>query len=112
MDTKKLYVGSLSYQTTAADLQQLFSSVAVVADTDVIIIKDKETGRSKGFGFVTLPAEVAEQAIAEFNNYELDGRKLVVNEARPVEDRRPSGGGGFRPNGGGDRNGGNSRPRY
>jgi cold-inducible RNA-binding protein len=98
--SKKIYVGSLPYSTTAADLQELFGSAGTVDNATVI--SDRETGRSKGFGFVEMPNdEEADKAIDQFNGYDLDGRSLVVNEARPQEPRT---GGSF---GGGNRGGGN-----
>lgn len=99
METK-LYVGNLSYNSTEDDLKSLFSQAGTVTSVDVI--KDRETGRSKGFAFVEMssPSE-AEQAIKLFNGYELDRRALKVNPARPKEDRGYSGGGGSRGGGGG-----------
>src|ERR1041384_3302954 len=97
--TKKIYVGNLSYQTTENDLTNLFEQAGQVES--VAIITDRDTGRSKGFGFVEMGAEDADKAIAQFNGAEIDGRTLTVNEARPREER--SGGrGGF----GGGRNSG------
>ena len=99
METK-LYVGNLSYNSTEEDLKTLFSQAGTVVSAD--IIKDRETGRSKGFAFVELssPSE-AEQAIKLFNGYELDHRALKVNAARPKEDRGYSGSGGSRGGSGG-----------
>jgi RNA recognition motif-containing protein len=79
--------------------------------TEAVVITDKFSGRSKGFGFVTMSSdEEAQKAVEMFNGYELDGRKLVVNEARPMTERKPRsfGGGGY---GGGDRGGYNRGPR-
>jgi cold-inducible RNA-binding protein len=104
----KLYVGNLSFATTELDLQDLFGQVGHVAD--VKIIQDKFTGKSRGFGFVTMGSdELATEAISKFNGYSLDNRPLTVNEARPQEprsdrffpDEPPRGGGG----GGGGRGG-------
>lgn len=96
----KLYVGNLSYSTREEDLQTLFTEFGPV--TSVAIITDKASGRSKGFGFVEMEsAEAAQAAIAKLNNFEYQGRRLTVNEARPKEDRPQ--GGGF---GGGNRGGG------
>lgn len=89
--TKKLYVGNLPFQTTENDLSDLFSQVGTVES--VRIITDRDTGRSRGFGFIEMGDEEAEKAIGEFNGKELDGRALTVNEARPQVDR---GGGGGR----------------
>jgi len=95
--TKKLYVGNLSYNATETQLRELFSQVGQV--DSVALITDRETGRSKGFGFVEMNTEEASrEAIKRFNGYTLDERSLTVNEARPREER--SGGGGF---GGGSR---------
>lgn len=107
---KRLFVGNLPYEFTEDDLRNLFSSYGEVSYAK--IITDRDTGRSKGFGFVELPAEAADKAIAEVNGKEVDGpqgpRAVVVNEARPMEDRpqRDFGGGGRSGGfGGGDRGG-------
>jgi RNA recognition motif-containing protein len=95
----KLYVGNLSYSTREDDLQSLFADFGAV--TSVAIITDRATGRSKGFGFVEMEsAEAAQAAITKLNNFEFQGRRLTVNEARPKEDR-PQGGGYGRGGGGG-----------
>ena len=95
----KLYVGNLSYGTTSSDLEQLFAQHGTVSSAEVIA--DRETGRSKGFGFVQMGSdEEAQAAIAALNGQQHDGRALTVNEAKPREDR-PRGGGG----GGGGRGG-------
>src|SRR6266436_1118866 len=105
---KRLYVGNLSYQTTETDLTNLFEAVGQVESAN--IITDRDTGRSKGFGFVEMGNEDAEKAIAQFNGTELNGRALTVNEARPREERSGGGGrggyGGGRGGGGGGRGGG------
>lgn len=80
----KLYVGNLPYKFTADDLKNLFSAYGTVTAT---IIDDRATGRSKGFGFVELEDSVSEQAIAEMNGKDVDGRGIVVNVARPMQDR-------------------------
>jgi len=80
--SKRIYVGNLSYQTTEGDLADLFEQVGAV--DSVSIITDRDTGRSKGFGFVSMNDEDAEKAIAAFNGKELSGRALTVNEARPL----------------------------
>jgi cold-inducible RNA-binding protein len=90
---KKLYVGNLPFKTTEGDLEDLFSAAGAV--DSVRIITDRETGRARGFGFVEMANdEDAEKAIEQFNQYELEGRALTVNEARPREDRGGFGGGG------------------
>jgi len=97
----KLYVGNLSYNTTGSDLEQLFAQHGTVQSAEVIA--DRDTGRSKGFGFVEMSSqEEAQKAIAALNGQEHDGRALTVNEAKPREDRPRGGGGGF----GGGRGGG------
>ena len=95
---KKLYVGNLSYRMTDSDLEQLFASHGSV--TSAQIIMDRDTGRSKGFGFVEMANDQdATAAITALNGKEIEGRTLTVNEARPKEDR--SGGGGRGGYGGG-----------
>jgi RNA recognition motif-containing protein len=80
--TKKVYVGNLPFRTTEEDLANLFQQVGPVES--VSIITDRDTGRSKGFGFVSMGAEDAEKAIAQFNGADFNGRALTVNEARPI----------------------------
>ena len=83
---KKLYVGNLSYNMTEDTLKDTFSAAGSV--DSAIIIKDKMSGRSKGFGFVEMSTdEEAQKAIEMFNGKDLDGRALTVNEARPMEER-------------------------
>jgi cold-inducible RNA-binding protein len=82
---KKIFVGNLSFQTSENDLSDLFAQVGQVES--VSIITDRMTGRSKGFGFIEMQDEQAEQAIARFNGAEVSGRKLTVNEARPLVKR-------------------------
>jgi RNA recognition motif-containing protein len=95
----KLYVGNLSFNTDNASLEQLFSGIGTVESASVV--EDRETGRSRGFGFVEMAnKEDGERAIAELDGKEYEGRQLKVNEAKPREDR---GGGGY---GGGNRGGG------
>lgn len=95
----KLYVGNLSFHLTSDDLQEHFAQAGTVESAKVI--EDRETGRSRGFGFVEMSsAEEAQAAIEQFNGEDLDGRSLVVNEARP-RDERGGGGGGNRGGGGG-----------
>jgi cold-inducible RNA-binding protein len=105
--SKKIYVGNLSYQTTENDLTGLFEQVGEVHS--VSIITDRDTGRSKGFGFVEMGDDEAEKAISQFNGTEVNGRALTVNEARPREERsggRGGFGGSRGASGGGGRSGG------
>ncbi len=108
---KKLYVGNLSYDTSDSDLQKLFETYGTVESVQVI--KDRDTGRSKGFAFVEMAnGQEAQAAISALNGKEIDGRALTVNEARPREDRGGGGGGGGgRGYGGGGRSGGGGRDR-
>src|SRR5436190_16920092 len=101
----KLYVGNLSYNTTGSDLEQLFAAHGQVSSAEVIA--DRDTGRSKGFGFVQMGSDAeAQAAIAALNGKEFDGRALTVNEAKPREDRPRGGGGGGGGYGGGRGGGG------
>ena len=96
----KLYVGNLAFATSSQDLQELFAAAGTVESASVV--EDRDTGRSRGFGFVEMSTkEEATSAIDQFNGKELGGRALKVNEAKPRENR---GGGGF---GGGNGGGGN-----
>ena len=89
----KLYVGNLAFQTSSEDLQQLFAQAGTVQSASVI--EDRDTGRSRGFGFVEMASkEEGDAAISQFNGKEFNGRNLTVNEARPREDRGNRGGGG------------------
>ncbi|MBA2341742.1 MAG: RNA-binding protein [Pyrinomonadaceae bacterium] len=98
----KLYVGNLAFQTSSEDLQQLFAQAGTVESASVV--EDRETGRSRGFGFVEMSSkEEGNAAIQQFNGQEMGGRALTVNEAKPREDR---GGGGGRGGFGGNRGGG------
>ena len=105
----KLYVGNLSFQTSSEELQQLFSQAGTVESASVV--EDRDTGRSRGFGFVEMATkEEGESAIAQFNGKEVNGRALNVNEARPRENRGGGGGcgrGGYGGNRGGGGFGGN-----
>ncbi|MGO8748380.1 MAG: RNA recognition motif domain-containing protein [Thermoguttaceae bacterium] len=90
---KKLYVGNLAYSTSSSDLQRLFATYGTVESAQVI--EDRETGRSKGFGFVEMGTDQeAQAAIQGLHGQEQDGRPLTVNEARPREERGGGGGGG------------------
>jgi cold-inducible RNA-binding protein len=105
---KKIYVGNLSFQTTETDLSDMFGEIGQVES--VKIITDRDTGRSKGFGFIEMSDDAAaEKAITLLNGKEVNGRSLTVNEARPMERRdsgpRGSGGGGGRDRGGRGRGG-------
>jgi RNA recognition motif-containing protein len=107
----KLYVGNLSFNTSAQDLTELFGSVGTVESANVI--EDRETGRSRGFGFVEMSSkEEGQNAIEQLNGKEIDGRELKVNEAKPQESRGGGGGGrggsrgGYGGGGGGNRGGG------
>ncbi len=110
----KLYVGNLPYNTVDADLQSLFSQAGTVKSAQVI--KDRQSGRSKGFGFVEMSSdEEAQSAITMFHGKDYSGRPLTVNIARPREDRPGGGGGGggYRSgnSGGARRSGGGDRDR-
>ena len=118
--SKNLYVGNLSFNTTADDLREAFSEFGTVTSAQVIM--DRETGRSRGFGFVEM-SDGAEQAVSAMNGRDLGGRTLTVNEAKPREDRGGGGGGGrggygggrggYGGGGGGGRGGyGGGRDRY
>jgi RNA recognition motif-containing protein len=105
---KKLYVGNLSYSISDGDLEQLFAQHGQVQSAQVIM--DRDTGRSKGFGFVEMGSDQdAQAAIAALNGKEIEGRTLTVNEARPKEDRGGGGGGGGRGGYGGGGGGGGRR---
>ena len=100
MDKNKLFVGSLPWSINSDGLKELFSQYGEI--TDVAVISDRDTGRSKGFGFVTFASEESAQKALEMDGKEVEGRTIVVNIAKPREDR-----GGFRrdnkPNRGGGR---------
>jgi len=99
----KLYVGNLAFATSSQDLQELFAAAGTVESASVV--EDRDTGRSRGFGFVEMSSkEEGEAAIAQFNGKEVNGRALNVNEAKPRENR--AGGGGGRGFGGGGGRGG------
>ncbi len=103
---KKLYVGNLSYNVKSSDLEALFAPFGQIQSAQVI--EDRETGRSKGFGFVEMSSDAeAQAAIRGLHEQDHEGRPLTVNEAKPREDRGGGGGGGYRGGGGG---GGGRRP--
>jgi RNA recognition motif-containing protein len=107
---RRLYVGNLPYKTTDEDLNTLFSQAGPVES--VRVMRDMATGRARGFAFVEMASdEAAQQAIAKFHEYQMDGRALVVNEARPKPEGGRFGGGDF--GGGRSRDGGGRRePRW
>ena len=111
---RKLFVGNLSFSIGEAELKQLFEQKGGVES--VIIMRDTETGRSRGFGFVEMSSdEDAQKAIKELNEFSADGRNLTVNEARPKPERRGGFGGGGRGRGGfgrGGRGGQRHEPRW
>jgi cold-inducible RNA-binding protein len=106
---KKLYVGNLGYNVSKSDLEQMFAPFGTVGSAQVIM--DRDSGTSKGFGFVEMGTDQeAQAAIAELNGKSVDGRAMIVNEARPQEPRSGGGGGGFGGRGGGGgRNNGPAR---
>jgi RNA recognition motif-containing protein len=108
---RKIYVGNLAYGVRDSDLQELFAAHGTVDTAQVIM--DRDTGRSKGFGFVEMSSDQeARAAIAALNGKEVDGRNLTVNEARPKEEgggRGKGGGGGYGGGGGGGYGGGGGR---
>src|SRR5215467_4496687 len=114
----KLYVGNLAFQTTDEELQELFSQAGTVESAS--IVTDRDTGRSRGFGFVEMASKAeGEAAIAQLNGAEVNGRSLTVNEAKPRENRgggfgggRGGGFGGGRGGGRGGFGGGGGRSRY
>lgn len=123
--TMKLYVGNLAFSTSSQDLQELFAQAGTVESASVV--EDRDTGRSRGFGFVEMSSkEEGTAAIEQFNGKEVNGRNLTVNEARPRENRGGGGGGGRgfggnrggggyggnRGGGGGNYGGGNREPRW
>ncbi|MCA9199627.1 MAG: RNA-binding protein [Planctomycetales bacterium] len=110
---RKLYCGNLSFNVSSSQLEQLFSQFGTVESAQVI--SDRDTGRSKGFGFVEMSSDSeAQAAIDGLNEQDFEGRPLTVNEARPREDRRGGGGGGggYRGGGGGGRRNGGGGGRY
>ena len=113
--SNKLYVGNLSFNTTENDLNDAFAAFGTVTETNLMM--DRETGRPRGFGFVTMSSsEEANKAIEALNGKEMDGRALTVNVAKPREERAGGGGGGRREYGGSGGGygggGGGGRGRY
>ncbi len=107
----KLFVGNLSYNTTENDLQDAFAAHGSVVEA--ILMMDRMSGRSRGFGFVTMASpDEAQKAIEAMNGAQLDGRPLTVNVARPREDRPPGGGRREYRGGGGGGGGGGGRGQY
>jgi len=107
----KMYVGNLSYDVTQEELQALFEAHGAVSD--VFIVKDRESGRPRGFAFVTMETkESMDAAIEALNGADFMGRNLAINEARPREERPSGGGGGRGGNGGGGGRGGNGGGGY
>jgi RNA recognition motif-containing protein len=111
---RKLFVGNLSFSVGEAELKQLFEQKGGVES--VTVMRDTETGKSRGFGFVEMSSEeAAQKAIKELNEFSVDGRNLTVNEARPKQERRGGFGGGGRGRGGfggGGRGGQRREPRW
>src|SRR6478736_3205733 len=109
---RRLYVGDLPYSTGEADLQDLFSKAGTVES--VRVMRDAATGRARGFAFVEMSTdEEAQKAASEFNQFQMGGRSLTVNEARPKPEGGFGGGGGFGGNrGGGGGGGGRREPRW
>jgi cold-inducible RNA-binding protein len=100
--SNKLFVGNLSFETTENDLQDAFGAHGTVTETNLLM--DRETGRPRGFGFITMSsAEEAQKAIDALNGKEIGGRALTVNVAKPREERAPGGGGRREYSGGGGR---------
>lgn len=88
----RIFIGNLSYRTTEDQLADLFSQAGEVVTAS--IVTDRDTGRSRGFAFVEMDSDAGQKAIEQFNGFDLDGRKINVNEARPRPDRGGSNGGG------------------
>lgn len=106
-----LYVGNLSYEVSSADLEEAFGEVGTVKTAS--IITDRYSGESRGFGFVEIESkDEAKAAIEKLNGHEIKGKKIIVNEAKPRNDKRGGGGGGRRGGGGGGGYGGGGGRRY
>jgi RNA recognition motif-containing protein len=97
---KKLFVGNLPYTVGDEQLREMFANAGLTSIQSANVVTDKFTGKSRGFGFVELSDDAeAEKAISSVNGQEIDGRAVVVNEARPMQERKPGGFGGGRPGG-------------
>ena len=108
---RKLYVGNLPYETNESDLQALFAQAGPVESVNVI--RDRETGRARGFAFVEMATdEGARQAVSTLHEHNFGGRRLTVNEAKPQAPRSGGGGGGYGGGYGGGRNSRRSEPRW
>ena len=108
---RKLFVGNLSFSLGETELRQLFEQKGGVESAT--IMRDLDSGRSRGFGFVEMSTdEAAQKAITELNGFAIEGRNLTVNEARPKQERRPGGGGGGGRGRGGSHSGGHREPRW
>jgi cold-inducible RNA-binding protein len=108
---RKLYVGNIPYETNEDDLQNLFAQAGAVES--VSVMRDRETGRARGFAFVEMVTdEDAQKAISQLNEHPFGGRRLTVNEARPQAPRGGGFGGGRGPGGGGGGQRGRSEPRW
>ena len=105
----RIFIGNLSYQTTEDQLTDLFSQAGEVESAT--IVTDRDTGRSRGFAFIEMDRDAAQKAIQQFNGYELNGRAINVNEARPRPERGGFGGGGGRGGYGGGGGGGRGQRR-
>ena len=109
--SNKLFVGNLSFNTTENDLNDAFAAYGTVTETNLMM--DRETGRPRGFGFITMSStEEAQKAIEAMNGKSIDGRALTVNVAKPREERTGGGGGGRREYGGSGGGSGGGRNRY
>jgi RNA recognition motif-containing protein len=108
---RKLFVGNLSFSLGETELRQLFEQKGGVESAT--IMRDLDSGRSRGFGFVEMSTdEAAQKAITELNGFAIEGRNLTVNEARPKQERRGGGGGGGGRGRGGSHSGGHREPRW
>lgn len=103
-DKNKLFVGNLSFEVSSDQLEELFSSVEGIEVKEAVIVKDRDTGQPRGFGFVTVAnEEMVGKAIEALNNKEIDGRNIAVKQAQPRENRGGDNRGGYQHNSGGRR---------